>query len=107
MTRQTHVTRRGELDESATSVQSRATAMIGVILSVEGHAVQASPREPAGASFRRCRCRPMGRFLQTSDGKPFFWTADTGWLAIERLTREETGPIPHRPREARASTSSR
>lgn len=32
---------------------------------------------------------PNKRFLQTSDGRPFFWTADTAWIAIERLTREE------------------
>lgn len=29
------------------------------------------------------------RFLQTADGKPFFWLGDTGWLLPERLTREE------------------
>ena len=29
------------------------------------------------------------RFLQTADGKPFFWMGDTGWLLPERLTREE------------------
>ncbi|WP_443939417.1 glycoside hydrolase family 140 protein [Pedobacter sp. MW01-1-1] len=30
-----------------------------------------------------------GRFLETGDGKPFFWLGDTGWLLLNRLTREE------------------
>ncbi|WP_447642953.1 MULTISPECIES: glycoside hydrolase family 140 protein [Chitinophagaceae] len=31
-----------------------------------------------------------GHFLQTKDGKPFFWLGDTGWLLFVKLTREET-----------------
>jgi hypothetical protein len=30
-----------------------------------------------------------GRFLQTTDGKPFFWLADTAWELFHRLNREE------------------
>lgn len=30
------------------------------------------------------------RFLQHSNGRPFFWLADTGWLLPERLNRDET-----------------
>jgi hypothetical protein len=29
------------------------------------------------------------RFLQTADGKPFFWLGDTAWELFHRLTREE------------------
>ena len=29
------------------------------------------------------------RFLQTSDGKPFFWLGDTAWELFHRLDREE------------------
>src|SRR3954469_4971270 len=29
------------------------------------------------------------RFLQTKDGKPFFWLGDTDWELFHRLTREE------------------
>src|SRR5690606_9933336 len=29
------------------------------------------------------------RFLQTVDGKPFFWLGDTAWELFHRLTREE------------------
>ena len=30
------------------------------------------------------------QFLQTSDGKPFFWLGDTGWLLPSKLNHEET-----------------
>ncbi|MVM30314.1 DUF4038 domain-containing protein [Spirosoma sp. HMF4905] len=30
-----------------------------------------------------------GRFLATSNNKPFFWLGDTGWLLFGKLTREE------------------
>jgi hypothetical protein len=36
------------------------------------------------------RVSPNGRFLQTADGKPFFWLADTGWLMFQKLDKEET-----------------
>jgi Protein of unknown function (DUF4038)/Putative collagen-binding domain of a collagenase len=29
------------------------------------------------------------RFIQTSEGKPFFWLGDTGWLLFSKLNREE------------------
>src|SRR5690349_8487231 len=29
------------------------------------------------------------RFLETADGKPFFWLGDTAWELFHRLTREE------------------
>lgn len=30
-----------------------------------------------------------GRYLQTSDGQPFFWQGNTTWLMPQKLTREE------------------
>src|SRR5687767_377773 len=30
-----------------------------------------------------------GRYLQTKDGQPFFWLADTDWEMFHRLKREE------------------
>ena len=30
-----------------------------------------------------------GRYLQYSNGKPFFWQGDTSWLMLTRLNREE------------------
>lgn len=31
-----------------------------------------------------------GRFFEQSNGKPFFWLGDTGWLLLKKCTREET-----------------
>jgi hypothetical protein len=33
---------------------------------------------------------PNKKYFQTTDGKPFFWLGDTGWLLFIKLTREET-----------------
>jgi hypothetical protein len=30
------------------------------------------------------------RYLQTTDGQPFFWLGDTGWLLFQKLDREAT-----------------
>ena len=32
---------------------------------------------------------PNGRFLQFTDGRPFFWLADTGWEMFHRASRED------------------
>jgi hypothetical protein len=29
------------------------------------------------------------RYFTTSDGKPFFWLGDTGWLLFSKLNRED------------------
>jgi hypothetical protein len=45
------------------------------------------------AMFQPCRAQlsvaPGNRYLQTADGKPFFWLGDTAWELFHRLTREE------------------
>ena len=44
----------------------------------------------AGANaVGRIRVSDNQRFLQTEDGKPFFWMGETAWLMPERLGREE------------------
>ncbi len=35
------------------------------------------------------RVSTNNRYLQTTDGKPFFWLGDTAWELFHRLTREE------------------
>lgn len=35
------------------------------------------------------RVSDNNRYLQTADGKPFFWLGDTAWELFHRLTREE------------------
>jgi hypothetical protein len=38
----------------------------------------------------RLRVASNHRYLETSDGKPFFWLGDTGWLMFQKLDRAET-----------------
>ncbi|MBV9938671.1 MAG: DUF4038 domain-containing protein, partial [Acidobacteriaceae bacterium] len=38
---------------------------------------------------------PSGHFLQTEDGRPFFWLGDTAWELIHRTTREECSYYLH------------
>ncbi|MFO1478493.1 MAG: glycoside hydrolase family 140 protein [Verrucomicrobiota bacterium] len=35
------------------------------------------------------RVNAGGHYLETADGRPFFWLGDTGWLLIHSLTRDE------------------
>jgi hypothetical protein len=45
---------------------------------------QADARAPATLAVS-----PNGRYLETSDGEPFFWLGDTAWELFHRLDREE------------------
>jgi hypothetical protein len=40
-------------------------------------------------SYAQLQVSANKRFLQTADGKPFFWLGDTAWELFHRLTREE------------------
>lgn len=41
------------------------------------------------SALPRLRVHPERRFLQTEDGRPFFWLGDTAWELFHRTTREE------------------
>lgn len=41
------------------------------------------------SSFGQLKVSSDQRFLQTTDGKPFFWLGDTAWELFHRLNREE------------------
>lgn len=43
----------------------------------------------SSAAEAQLRVSANNRFLQTEDGKPFFWLGDTAWELFHRLTREE------------------
>ena len=43
----------------------------------------------AAQNLPRLRVSPDGHYLQTSDGKPFFYLGDTAWELFHRLDREE------------------
>ena len=48
------------------------------------------PNRNSTGSLPRVQVHPSGHFLQTEDGRPFFWLGDTAWELIHRTTREET-----------------
>jgi hypothetical protein len=41
------------------------------------------------------RVNAGGHYLETADGKPFFWLGDTGWKLIHCLTREQASYYLH------------
>jgi hypothetical protein len=43
----------------------------------------------AGIGHAQIKVSSNNRFLETADGKPFFWLGDTDWELFHRLTREE------------------
>jgi Protein of unknown function (DUF4038)/Putative collagen-binding domain of a collagenase len=43
----------------------------------------------SSSAFAQLRVHSSGRFLETSDGKPFFWLGDTAWELFHRLNREQ------------------
>lgn len=71
-------------------IQVTMLSMVGMFLAPGALAAkQAAGETHASKALLPLQVSPNKRFLQTSDGKPFFWTADTAWIAIERLNREE------------------
>jgi len=59
------------------------------------------PASPPAVTARRAPAlRPVrvhtgGRFLETDDGRPFFWLGDTAWQLIHATTREECSYYLH------------
>ncbi|MDH4092805.1 MAG: DUF4038 domain-containing protein, partial [Cyclobacteriaceae bacterium] len=43
----------------------------------------------AVVGYAQIKVAPNNRFLETTDGKPFFWLGDTDWELFHRMTREE------------------
>lgn len=43
----------------------------------------------AHVTFSQIHVSENGRYLETKDGKPFFWLGDTDWELFHRLNREE------------------
>lgn len=50
-----------------------------------------STDQPSGGKeVRELKVTDNGRYLSTTDGEPFFWLGDTGWLLFSKLNRKET-----------------
>ena len=58
-----------------------------------GQAMAASSQHRG--SLPRLRVDSTGHYLQTQDGKPFFWLGDTAWQLIDATTREECSYYLH------------
>src|SRR6056300_1057543 len=39
-------------------------------------------------AFQEVKVSKNGHYFQAANGSPFFWLADTGWLAFKKLDRE-------------------
>jgi hypothetical protein len=48
-----------------------------------------------GSRLPRIQVHADGHYLQTADGEPFFWLADTAWELIHHTTREEASYYLH------------
>lgn len=48
-----------------------------------------APATPPYQALPRVRVHPGGHYLETEDGRPFFWLGDTAWELIDHTTREE------------------
>jgi hypothetical protein len=62
---------------------------IGIIFATATSRAQTPQRLPSIA------VHPGGHFLQTDDGRPFFWLGDTAWELIHHTTREECSYYLH------------
>jgi hypothetical protein len=54
-----------------------------------------STNSPATRILPEIRVHKDGHYLETSDGSPFFWLADTGWKLLHCLTPEECSYYLH------------
>lgn len=52
-------------------------------------AYSAAPLKSADHPLPRIEVHSSGHYLQTEDGRPFFWLGDTAWELIHHTTREE------------------
>lgn len=57
-------------------------------------AAVAEPDDPTNR-LPRISVHAQGHFLQTADGRPFFWLGDTAWELIHHTTREEASYYLH------------
>jgi len=67
---------------------------VGVALLLLG-AGSAAAGAPAAKGLPRIRVHAEGHYLQTEDGRPFFWLGDTAWQLVHSTTREECSYYLH------------
>lgn len=70
------------------SIHAARLTALAILYSLFGCAL-ASASRPPDAPLPRVRVHAEGHYLETTDGKPFFWLGDTAWGLVHGLTREE------------------
>lgn len=71
------------------SVLASLSLLVGVVSCKESKKEQVQEERIDKAGMPKIEVSENGHYFQTDDGKPFFWLADTGWLAFNKLNRDE------------------
>ncbi len=71
------------------SVLASISLFAGVVSCKETKKEAAVAENVEEAGMPKIEVSENGHYFQTEDGKPFFWLADTGWLAFNKLNRDE------------------
>ena len=91
--------------------ESHPPGFAGIHRKPRGRRLESGPNKAAAppaptAPLPRVVVHPGGHYLQTEDGRPFFWLGDTAWQLVHATTREECSYYLH-TRARRATASSR
>jgi len=78
-----------------TFLHSGALAVPALRFNKQASAALGSGKKTENRRLPRIRVNSDGHFLQTEDGQPFFWLADTAWELIHATTREECSYYLH------------
>jgi hypothetical protein len=68
---------------------NRRLALACAVLGPLGLATPAWPEASSRTPLPRVEVHPGGHYLQTADGRPFFWLGDTAWQLVHSTSREE------------------
>lgn len=66
-----------------------ATSLVALIVSCKETKKEQVEIQPETVGIQQLQVSANGHYFQTEDGKPFFWLGDTGWLAFNKLNRDE------------------
>ncbi len=63
-------------------------ALLAGMFSCEGEKKEADVKVEVSEGLPALKVSENQRFFQTEEGEPIFWLGDTGWLLLNKLTRE-------------------
>ncbi|QDV61030.1 glycoside hydrolase family 140 protein [Crateriforma conspicua] len=70
-------------------MKNLVSAACGLVVLFFGTGCVGIAQEQADPNLTRLQVSPSGRWLQYSDGRPFFYLGDTAWELFHRLDRQE------------------